>query len=290
MKSNRWIEEVLHERLGFRVGFAVEDVLAAEKTEQQDLILFKHPYFGKVLMLDGATQLTTRDAFIYHEMMTHVPLMAHGEVRTVLVVGGGDCGIAREVLKHACVEMVAQVEIDKSVVDFSRQHFSELTEPVFADKRFELIVDDGMKWVAGIATPVYDVIIVDSTDPQGPGKVLFSHEFYAACQKCLRPGGILVTQNGVPFFQPDELKSSLAHFRELFVDSGCYIASIPTYVGGHMAMGFAANGLNLRRWPVETIEQRYQLAGNFATEYWTPEVHVASFALPRFIAEMVKGA
>jgi len=287
MSGNRWVEETLHKRLGFRVGYSVEEVLVDARPEQQELLLFRHPYFGKVLMMDGATQLTDRDEFIYHEMMTHVPLFAHGDARTVLVVGGGDCGIARAALRHPEIERLAQVEIDRAVVDFSRQHFPELTEPVFADKRFELVIDDGMKWVDGVATPIYDVIIVDSTDPQGPGKVLFSREFYAACQKCLRPGGIIVTQNGVPFFQPEELKSSMAHFRELFVDAGCYIAAIPTYVGGHMAMGFAANGLNLRRWPVETIEQRYRAAGSFETHYWTPAVHVASFALPRFIAEIV---
>ncbi len=131
----------------------------------------------------------------------------------------------------------------------------------------------------------FDVIIVDSTDPQGPGKVLFSEKFYAACKRCLNKGGVLVTQNGVPIFQPGELTSSVCKFRKLFADGTCYVAAIPTYVGGHMAMGWATDNKRLRQTPVKTIAARYRKAGKFATQYWTPEVHVAAFALPRFIAE-----
>ena len=134
----------------------------------------------------------------------------------------------------------------------------------------------------------FDVIIVDSTDPQGPGAVLFTREFYAACKRCMAPGGVMVTQNGVPFFQPDELISSVGMFKGLFADGACYVAAIPTYVGGHMAMGWAAKDKKLRQHPVRTIAARYKKAGSFKTKYWTPEVHVAAFALPRFIAEHVK--
>src|SRR6202043_1840224 len=148
----------------------------------------------KMLMLDGATQVTTRDEFVYHEMMTHVPIFAHGSAREVLIVGGGDCGIAEEVLKHKSVARLTQVEIDASVVEFSKEHFPEFTGPVLADRRFDLVIDDGMTFVA--RTPRrFDVIIVDSTDPQGPGAVLFTHGFYAACRRCLAPGGVMVTQN-----------------------------------------------------------------------------------------------
>ena len=155
-------------------------------------------------MLDGATQVTTRDEFVYHEMMTHVPILAHGKAKDVLIIGGGDCGIAEEVLKHKAIKRVTQVEIDESVVEFSKEHFPEFTRPVFRDKRFESVIADGMKYVAETDRR-FDVIIVDSTDPQGPGAVLFTREFYAACKRCMADGGIMVTQNGVPFFQPDEL-------------------------------------------------------------------------------------
>ena len=241
-------------------------------------------------MWSGCTiQVTTRDEFIYHEMMTHVPILAHGRAREVLIIGGGDCGIAEEVLKHKSVARLTQVEIDASVVEFSKEHFSEFTGPVLGDPRFDLIIDDGMNFV-GRTDRRFDVIIVDSTDPQGPGAVLFTYEFYAACKRCMRAGGIMVTQNGVPFFQPDELISSLGHFRKLFADAGCYVAAIPTYVGGHMAMGWAADGPGPRTLPVEILAERYATAGRFPTRYWTPEVHRAAFALPRFIAEIVEKA
>jgi spermidine synthase len=287
MSDKRWISETLFDELGFRMSFAVERVLYEVRTEHQHLVLFEHQHFGKMLMLDGATQVTTRDEFIYHEMMTHVPILAHGRAQEALIIGGGDCGIAEEVLKHKTIGRVTQVEIDASVVEFSKEHFPEFTTPVFADKRFESVIDDGMKYVAETARR-FDVIIVDSTDPQGPGAVLFTKEFYAACKRCLAPGGVLVTQNGVPFFQPDELTKSVGHFRELFADARCYVAAIPTYVGGHMAMGWATDDKTLCQLPSETIAERYAAAGSFATKYWTPDVHKAAFALPRFIAEAVE--
>ena len=145
--TQRWISETLFDELGFRMTFAVERVLYELATEHQHLMLFENKHFGKVLMLDGATQVTTRDEFIYHEMMTHVPILAHGKAREVLIVGGGDCGIAEEVLKHKAVERLTQVEIDASVVEFSKEHFPEFTGPVLADKRFDLIIDDGMNFV-----------------------------------------------------------------------------------------------------------------------------------------------
>src|SRR5262249_19173761 len=200
MAETRWIPETLFDAHDFRMTYAVERVLYETRTEHQHLVLFEHKFFGKMLMLDGATQVTTRDEFIYHEMMTHVPILAHGSVKEVLIVGGGDCGIAEEVLKHKSVGRLTQVEIDASVVEFSKQHFPEFTRPVIGNKRFDLVIDDGMNYVAKTERR-FDVIIVDSTDPQGPGKVLFSRKFYAACKRCLRKGGVMVTQNGVPIFQ-----------------------------------------------------------------------------------------
>ena len=252
-------------------------------------MLFEHGFFGKMLMLDGATQITKRDEFIYQEMMSHVPLFAHGNAREVLIIGGGDCGIAEEVLKHKTVRHLTQVEIDPAVVEFAKEHFPEFTKPVFADKRFESIIDDGMKYVARTERR-FDVIIVNSTDPQGPGKVLFSQKFYAACKGCMQKGGVMVTQNGVPIFQPAELASSVGKFRRLFADGACYVAAIPTYVGGHMAMGWASDDRRLRQTPAKTLAARYRRAGGFSTKYWTPEVHAAAFALPRFIAEVVAKA
>ena len=289
MEEKRWIAETLFDDLGFRMTFQVDKVLYELQTEHQHLVLFEHPFFGKTLMLDGATQISKKDEFIYQEMMSHVPLFAHGNPRDVLIIGGGDCGIAEEVLKHKTVKSLTQVEIDAKVIEFAKEHFPEFTTPVFADKRFESVIDDGAKYVAKTDRR-FDVIIVDSPDPQGPGKILFGEKFYAGCRRCIKKGGVLVTQNGVPFFQKNELTSTMSKFRRLFADATCYVAAIPVYVGGHMAMGMATDNKRLRRHPVKTIAQRYRKAGSFKTKYWTPEVHVAAFAQPRFIAEAVAKA
>src|SRR3979409_1775545 len=146
MPGKRWISENLFDALGFRMTYEVERVLYEMQTEHQHLVLFQHKFFGKILMLDGATQVTTRDEFIYHEMMTHVPIFAHGKAREELVGGGGGCGIAEEVLKHKSVSRLTQVEIDASVVAFSKEHFPEFTKPVLTNKRFDLVIADGMDY------------------------------------------------------------------------------------------------------------------------------------------------
>jgi spermidine synthase len=289
LAKQRWIAETLFDDLGFRMTFAVDKVLYEVQTEHQHLVLFEHQFFGKMLMLDGATQISKKDEFIYQEMMSHVPLFAHGKAEDVLIIGGGDCGIAEEVLKHGTVKRLTQVEIDPAVIEFAKEHFPEFTKPVFADRRFESVIDDGAKYVA-VTDHRFDVIIVDSTDPIGPGKILFGARFYAGCRRCMKPGGVLVTQNGVPFFQNNELTMTMRRFRRLFADASCYVAAIPVYVGGHMALGIASDNKRVRRHSVATIAERYHKAGSFKTRYWTPEVHVAAFAQPRFIAELVDRA
>ncbi len=287
--KKRWIAETLFDPEGFRMAYEVERVLYEQQTKHQHLVLFEHKFFGKMLMLDGATQVTAKDEFVYHEMMSHVPLFAHGKAKDVLIVGGGDCGIAEEVLKHKTVERLTQCEIDASVVEFSKEHFPEFTKPVLGNKRFDLVIDDGMKYVANTDRR-FDVIIVDSTDPLGPGAILFSPKFYAACKRCMKPGAVMVTQNGVPILQAGELTTGISKFRKLFADGSCYVAAIPTYIGGHMAMGWATDNKALRQTPLKSIAARYKNAGRFKTKYWTPEVHKAAFALPRFIAELVDRA
>ena len=289
MAEKRWIAETLFDDLGLRMSYRVDKVISETRTGHQELVLFEQPFFGKMLMLDGATQITERDEFIYQEMMSHVPLFAHGHAREVLIIGGGDCGIAEEVLKHKTVKRLTQVEIDPAIIAFSKEHFPEFAGPVFADKRFESVIGDGMKYVRRTERR-FDVIIVDSTDPQGPGKILFSEKFYAACKRSMNKGGMLVTQNGVPIFQPRELVTSVTRFRRLFADGACYVAAIPTYIGGHLAMGWATDDRSLRHTSVKTLAARYRKAGSFSTQYWTPEVHAAAFALPRFIAELVAKA
>ena len=290
MNEKRWISETLFEQLGLRTSFEVERVSYEVDTGHQHLLLFEHKRFGKVLMLDGATQVTTADEFIYHEMMTHVPILAHGRAREVLIIGGGDCGIAEEVLKHKSVARLTQVEIDASVVEFSKEHFSEFTGPVLSDPRFELIIDDGMRFVAETDRR-FDVIIVDSTDPVGVGEVLFTEEFYADCARALTARGVVVNQCGVPFMQAKELRDTSARRARAFTHVTAYVAAVPTYVGGLMTLGWAAKDRALAAVPADEIRRRAEAAGILGTtRYWTPEVHAAAFQLPPYIAEQLTGA
>lgn len=282
---DRWVEETLHR--GFRIRLKADRVLFDSKTEHQQLIIFENAEFGRVMMLDGIIQLASRDEFIYHEMMAHVPLFAHGRVKKALIVGGGDGGVLREALKHPELEEITLCEIDRSVIDLCRQYFPEVSAGAYDDPHTRIVIADGTKFVAE-TDERFDVIMVDSTDPIGPGAVLFTKEFYTDCRRALAKGGILVTQNGLPFLQGPELKQSVSYFRELFDDAFAYLATTPTYVGGPMSFGWASDDETLRQHRRKKIERRYEKAGSFPTRYWCPDVHVAAFALPTYVHELVE--
>ncbi len=279
-----WFRETLHR--DYESGLRIEEVLFEAKSEHQHLLLFRNATFGRVLTLDGVVQTTEADEFIYHEMLAHLPILAHGGVERVLIIGGGDGGMLEEVLKHRSVVQAVQVEIDASVVDFAKTHLRAICGHAYEDPRTELVIADGLKYVAETERR-FDLIIVDSTDPIGPGEVLFTERFYADCKRCLSDGGILVTQNGVPFLQAEELSQTLRFFRRLFADTACYLATVPTYAGGPMAFGWATDDTSLRSLPLETLQARFSGAG-IATRYYTPAVHLGAFALPPYIAEMVR--
>lgn len=284
----RWITETLHEEGGLRTSYRADRVLFEEETDHQHLVIFDNPTFGRMMALDGATQVTERDEFVYHEMMTHVPVFAHGGVRKLLIIGGGDGGILREAVRHPDIEQITMVEIDPAVTDFSKAHLPMISAGAFDDPRLDLVFADGAKFVEG-SGETYDVIIVDSTDPVGPGAVLFEESFYRNAKGRLNEGGIMVTQNGVPFLQPAELASTIAKFHRLFQSSTCYLATIPTYVGGPMAMGIGTDDEFIRAVTVECLAHRLATA-KFSTRYYTPEVHKAAFALPAYVQEIVDTA
>jgi spermidine synthase len=281
----RWVEETLHG--GFRVRLKADKVLFDSETEHQQLIIFENEDFGRVMMLDGVVQLSTRDEFVYHEMMAHVPLFAHGKAKKVLIVGGGDGGVLREVLRHPEVKSATLCEIDRSVIDLCREHFPDISGGAFEDIRTKVVIADGTKFVHETEER-FDVILVDSTDPIGPGAVLFTKEFYTDCRRALASGGVLVTQNGLPFLQGPELKQSVTFFRDLFDDPFAYVATTPSYFGGSMSYGWATDDKKLRRQKLEKIERRYKKAGAFLTRYWSPEMQIAAFALPTYIRELVE--
>lgn len=282
-RQSVWFEETLYPDVGQR--FLVTREHFRLPTGLQDLVIFETPVVGRVMALDGVIQTTEGDEFVYHEMLTHVPILAHGAVRQVLIIGGGDGGILRRALMHKAVERATMVEIDRGVVDMSLEHLPSISAGAFDDSRTDLVIADGRDFMANCRDR-YDVIIVDSTDPAGPGEVLFTQDFYADCKKCLTPGGILVTQNGVPFFQPDELRNTHQRFAKLFADASFYVAAVPTYYGGFMALGWGTENVALRRQSVAMITPRY-LAAQLETRYYTPEIHVAAFALPKFMQDIL---
>ena len=275
--------ETLYDGYGQR--FTVERLLHEVRTEHQHLVIFENAVLGKVMALDGVIQTTEADEFIYHEMLTHVPLLAHPAPRRVLIIGGGDGGILREVAKHRGIELITMVEIDGSVVEMCKQYFPGHSAGAFDDPRLNLVIDDGMNFVAN-TTERYDVIISDSTDPIGPAEVLFSENFYQACHRCLNDGGVMVAQNGTPFLQLEEVKTTASRMAGLFADWHFYLSAVPTYIGGVMTLAWGSKDPSLRQQRAETLAQRYSEKG-MHTRYYTPELHAAAFALPRYVLEAI---
>lgn len=274
--------EFFHETLhpDFQQGLAMGEVLFEGRTSFQDARIFQNQTFGKVLTLDGVVQTTEADEFIYHEMLTHVPLFALDKPQDVLIIGGGDGGCLEEVLKHP-VRSATMVELDGGVVDIAKQHLRSICGDAFDDPRTELIIGDGAKFMAETDRK-FDLIIVDSTDPVGPGEVLFSQAFYTDCRRCLTDRGILITQNGVPFLQRAELDKSVSLFRALFAHAGFYLIVVPTYAGGFMALGCASNGTDVANVPSDVLAARQQAAG-FSTRYYNTALHAACFVVPTFL-------
>ena len=283
--SKVWFDEELHESVGQRLE--VEQTLYEAKTRYQDIKILRNKKFGRFMTLDGVVQTTENDEFVYHEMMAHVPLLALGNAKRVLIIGGGDGGLLEEVLKHP-VEHVTEVELDLDVVEVSRRYLPDISKGAYDDPRTHLIVGDGANFIAKCEER-FDTILVDSTDPIGPGAVLFTKEFYGHCRRCLTPGGVLITQNGVPFVQGDELVSSVGFFRELFRDGSAYVISCPTYALGFMALGWASDNPDLRRQRLETVQARFDFLG-IDTNYYNPSIHVASFALPNYMRKLINRA
>lgn len=285
MTERQWTETLY---TGYGQSFSVDNILFEHKTDHQHLMIFENQVFGRVMALDGVVQTTERDEFIYHEMLTHVPIIAHGAAKRILIIGGGDGGILREVCRHASIEHITQVEIDQSVIDMAIKYLPSHSAGAYSDARANIVIGDGFDFVQ-TTDQTFDVIISDSTDPHGPGEVLFTKDFYAGCQRCLNPGGILVTQNGVAFMQTDEVRNTAQRLGRLFKDSHFYSAAVPTYVGGIMAFAWASDSPACRQLSIDTIRQRWHAAG-IKSRYYTPDIHVAAFALPQYLMQAISGS
>ncbi len=274
----KWISEVQTENLELR--FAISEILHAEKSKLQELVIVDTIEYGRMLLLDGAVQTAVGDEFIYHEMITHVPLCAYPDPKRVVVIGGGDGGTIREILKHDSVESAVLVEIDEAVVRLSRRYLPEISHSL-DDERVNLIIDDGIEYIRN-SQDEFDVVIVDSTDPVGPAEGLFSKDFYASLYSALKDDGIFVAQTGSPFSQGDIVRSAFSLISKQFPWTRTYLAAIPTYPSGLWSFTAGSKCGDIQQLFNEkrTIEIR--------TKYYSPDLHRAAFVLPEFIKELIR--
>jgi len=278
--ADRYLEKLYPE---WGQSFEIDEMIYQEKTNFWDLSIFKNKRFGTVVAMDGIIQCTEADEGIYHEMLAHVPLLAHGNPLSVLIIGGGDGGTLREVVKHETVQKVVLVEIDGSFIELSKKYLPHLSQGAFDDPRAKIVIQDAAVYVKE-AEETFDVILCDSTDPVGPGRVLFTSEFYGDCKKLLNPKGIFVNQNGVPFLQKEELHLTLENRKPHFKYVEFYLAPVASYVGGFMAFGYATD-FKYRLSKKALQERLEKVTGKM--HYYTPAIHKAAFELPQYVLDAI---
>ena len=267
-----------------QLSIRVNKQLHSEQSEFQRIDIFESQEFGRFLTLDGYMMVTEKDEFIYHEMITHVPLCTHIEAGNILVIGGGDGGTVRELLKYPGIKKIDLVEIDEAVVRACIEYLPNVAGALNAP-RVHIHYADGLRFVRQVQD-CYDVIIVDSTDPFGPGEGLFTKEFYGNCYKALKEDGIMVNQHESPFYEADAYAMQRAHKRivESFPISYVYQSHIPTYPSGHWLFGYASKG----RHPIKNVNFAKWQGLGIGTRYYNTKLYVGAFALPTYVEDMLK--
>jgi spermidine synthase len=262
--------------------------LADEKSRYQRIKIFDTVANGRVMTLDDIVQITTRDESAYAEMLTHLPMLEHGHVERVMIVGGGDLSIADEALKHRGVKEVVLVDIDGRVVELCKEHFGEINAKASKDRRLKIEIADAFEYLGRKESKGrFDLIVADRPDPVGPGKALFGDTFYDRVKGALNKGGFATFQTGVPFYQPWEITEALEELSGFFPQSGLYLTVVPTYIGGFMALSWAGKGAKLgTQAGIKRASAAYKKA-KLKTDYYNPAIHAAAFALPEWIARLV---
>lgn len=266
-----------------KLSIRVNEHLYTEQTEFQRIDVFDTPEFGRMLIMDECMMLTDKDEFVYHEMITHVPMAVHPNVKRALIIGGGDGGALRELTRFPSLEHVDLVEIDEAVVRICREYFPKVA-CAFDDPRLAIHYADGLKFVRG-KVDEYDLIIVDSTDPFGPGESLFTKEFYGNCYKALKADGLLVNQMESPYYKAfaREARNAYRKTATLFPIHRLYQAYISTYPSGLWLFGFISKKYD----PLKDFdEDRYSSYG-LDTRYYNPDLHRGAFALPTFVKTLI---
>lgn len=276
-----WYTEIQTDNVKF--SMRVKETLLSKKSEFQQIDIIDTYDFGKVLVIDGWTMITEKDEFIYHEMITHVPLTVNTNIKNVLVIGAGDGGTVRELLRFPSIEHIDMVELDEEVV-IASEKFLPFTSCKLRDSKVQLYFQDGIKFVEGLENK-YDLIIVDSTDPIGPGEGLFTVDFYKNCYKALTENGILVNQGESPYYDMNkkEMQRANKKLKEIFPICEVYQYMIPTYPSGHWFFGFASKTLH----PVKDFNEDYYKSLNLEDNYYNEEVHKAAFALPNYVKKLL---
>ena len=266
---------------GFAYGFEGEQLLS-ERSAFQQIDVYENASFGRLLVLDGLTQTTERDEFIYHEMIVHVPLISLPDPKRVLIIGGGDGGTLRRVLEHPSVESAVMIEIDERVTQVCRELMPSIAGDAFEDPRAEVHFADGIAYVRD-GGESFDAILIDSSDPVGPGEGLFTVDFYRAARGRLTDGGVLCAQSGSPGFQQDELHRTYKHASAVFPDARVYVGFVPTYPGGMWSFTLAGERLSLD--PVVAAARADER--KLQTRYWRPELQRGAFDVPQIVYDVI---
>lgn len=272
-----WFTEKQTENFG--ITMKVKKTLHSEQTDFQMLDMVETEEWGNMLLLDGMVMTNQKDEWVYHEMVAHIPLFTHPNPETVLVVGGGDGGVIREVLKHPSVKKAVLVDIDGKVIEYSKKYLPEIAGKL-EDPRVDVQVDDGFMHIAQ-SENVYDVIMVDSTEPVGPAVNLFSKGFYAGIAKALKEDGIFVAQTDNPWFKADLIQQVFKDVKEIFPITRLYTANIPTYPSGLWTFTIGSK----KHDPIAVEDERFH---EIETKYYTKELHKASFVLPKFVKDLTE--
>lgn len=281
---NLWFSEYYTDSVVFSVQLKKQ--LASVQSEFQRIDVYESADFGRILVIDGFLMLTEKDEFIYHEMLVHVPMAVHPSAERILVIGAGDGGILRELTRYDRVKKIDLVEIDEMVIKICKEFFPQIACK-FDDERVNIHIQDGSEYIKKYENQ-YDLIIVDSTDPFGPGETLFGMEFYRDCHKALKEDGIMVNQHESPFYKNDAIAMQSAHKKifRIFDISDVYQAHIPTYASGHWLFGFASKKYH----PLLDLDaDRWNTLG-IKTRYYNTNLHIGAFALPTYVEELLKEA
>lgn len=267
-----------------KLSLRVNKQLYAKKSDYQNIEVLETPEFGRVLTLDGNIMLTERDEFIYDEMITHVPMAVHPNIKRVLVIGVGDGGVIKELTRYDQITRIDLVEMDEMVAEACRQYLPE-NACRLDDSRVHIYYENALKFIRRCENK-YDLIIVDSNDPFGPSEGLFTREFYGNCYKALKEDGIMVNQQGSPFYAEDAAAMQRSHKRivNTFPISRVYQAHIPTYAAGYWLFGFASKKYH----PIDDLDEERWNSQNLRTKYYTTRLHKGAFYLPAFLEEMLE--